>query len=126
RAHAFPQTIAPLEFFFVEEFLDRYASLRSTGCEVVTRPDLRWLRCDIKSTNLLPNVLAYQEALDAGGHEALLYRSDGTLTEGTHTSLFGVRNGAVVTAPATSAILPGITRRLIFRLAQGIGLPVRE
>ena len=110
----------------MQEFTDSYAAARDTGAAVVTHPDLRWERCDIKSTNLLANVLAMQAAREAGCSEALLYLPDGTLTEGTHTSFFGVLGGTVLTAPNSNAILPGITRGLILRLAGRAGIPVRE
>ena len=72
----------PTEFFFIEEFKDPYGQMRETGVAVVTQPDVRWHRCDVKSTNLLGNVLAFQGAREAGGYEALLVRPDGTITEG--------------------------------------------
>jgi D-alanine transaminase len=126
RAHPFPAHAVPLEFLFVQEFLDTYQLARRSGARVITQPDIRWDRCDIKSTNLLANVLAMQAAKEAGSLEALLYLPDGTLTEGTHTSFFGVLEGAVLTAPNSNAILPGITRGLILRLAAQAGIPVRE
>jgi D-alanine transaminase len=126
RAHKFPITAEPLEFFYVDEFTDPYSDARRTGIGVVTAPDLRWERCDIKSTNLLANVLAMQAASQAGCTEAILYLPDGTLTEGTHTSFFGVREDTVLTAPNSAAILPGITRGLIMRLAARAGIAVRE
>jgi D-alanine transaminase len=126
RAHPFPEKAMPLEFLYVAEFHDPYAEARRTGAAVVTQPDVRWDRCDIKSTNLLGNVLAMQAAKEAGCLEALLYLPDGTLTEGTHTSFFGVLDGSVLTAPNSNAILPGITRSLVLRLAARAGIPVRE
>ena len=126
RKHPFPAGVAPLEFLYVQEFHDPYAEARRTGAAVITQPDLRWDRCDIKSTNLLGNVLAMQAAVEAGGVEALLYLPDGTLTEGTHTSFFGVLDGVLLTAPNSAAILPGITRGLVLRLSARAGVPVRE
>src|SRR4051794_5936001 len=126
RAHNFPATIKALELLWVDEFRDPYAEARVKGGAVVTQPDNRWDRCDIKSTNLLGNVLAMQAAAEAGCLEALLVLPDGTLTEGTHTSCFGVRDGTVLTAPNSNAILPGITRGLVLRLASRAGIPVRE
>ncbi len=126
RQHPFPKGITPCEILWVQEFRDAYASARAQGVEVITHPDLRWERCDVKSTNLLGNVLAMQAAAEAGCLEALLYLPDGTFTEGTHTSLFGVRDGAVVTTPNSHAILPGITRSLVLRLARRAQVPVRE
>ena len=126
RTHVFPADTRPLEFLFVQEFFDHYAPVRQTGAGVITLPDIRWDHCDIKSTNLLANVLAAQTAKEAGCREALFYLPDGTLTEGTHTSFFGVLNGALLTAPTSPAILPGITRGLILRLAKQAGIPVQE
>src|SRR5262249_3307661 len=99
RSHAFPAQAIPLEFLYVAEFADPYAEGRPAGRPVITLPDIRWERCDIKSTNLLANVLATQAAKEAGCIEALLYLPDGTLTEGTHTSFFGVLDGHLLTAP---------------------------
>jgi D-alanine transaminase len=126
RSHPFPANATPLEFLFVQEFNDPYQAARQTGASVITQPDLRWERCDIKSTNLLANVLAMQSAKELGGLEALLYLSDGTLTEGTHTSFFGVLHGAILTTPSGNSILPGITRGLLLRLADRAGIPVRQ
>jgi D-alanine transaminase len=126
RSHPFPAHAVPLEFLFVQEFADSYSEARKSGAKVITHPDLRWDRCDIKSTNLLANVLAMQAAKEADGLEALLYLPDGTLTEGTHTSFFGVLEGTVLTAPNSNAILPGITRGLILQLAAQAHIPVRE
>jgi D-alanine transaminase len=126
RKHAFPAGVAPLEFLYVQDFPDPYAEARKSGAAVITQPDLRWDRCDIKSTNLLGNVLAMQTAAESGCVEALLYLPDGTLTEGTHTSFFGVLDGVLLTAPNSAAILPGITRGLVLRLSARAGVPVQE
>jgi D-alanine transaminase len=126
RTHGFPIRATPLEFLYVQEFHDPYSEARQRGAAVLTQPDRRWGRCDIKSTNLLGNVLAMQAAVEAGCIEALLYLPDGTLTEGTHTSFFGVLEGTLLTAPNSNAILPGITRGLLLRLAERAGIPVRE
>src|SRR5262249_43335126 len=126
RTHTFPASASPLEFLYVQEFNDPYLDARRTGASVITQPDIRWGRCDIKSTNLLANILAAQAAREAGSLEALFFLPNGTLTEGTHTSFFGVLNGTVLTAPRTNNILPGITRSLILRLAGRAGIKVRE
>jgi D-alanine transaminase len=126
RAHKFPTGITPLEVLYVQEFVDPFTSYRQNGAPVITQPDTRWDRCDIKSTNLLGNVLAMQNAVEAGCVEALFYWPDGTLTEGTHTSFFGVLDGNLLTSPNSNAILPGITRGLILRLAKRAGIPVQE
>ncbi len=126
RQHAFPEQAQPLEFFYIEDFEDHYEPLRQQGVAVITHPDLRWERCDIKSTNLLPNVLAAQAAKEAGAYEALLYLPDGTLLEGSRTSCFGVMEGKLLTAPSTPNILPGITRALVLRLAREMDIAVQE
>ena len=76
RKHAFPKGILPLELLWVQEYHDTYREMCQIGCGVITYPDLRWHRCDIKSTNLLGNVLANQAASEAGCPEALLYLPD--------------------------------------------------
>ena len=126
RSHGFPAGISPLEFLFVQEFRDPYAQARQDGAAVITLPDLRWGRCDIKSTNLLANVLAAQAAKEAGCTEALLCSEDGTVSEGTHTSLFGVLDGKLLTAPKSPHILPGITRGLVLRLAERARIELQE
>jgi D-alanine transaminase len=126
RTHVFPADVTPLEFLYVQEFHDHYAEARRIGAPVITQPDIRWGRCDVKSTNLLANVLAIQAAKEAGCREALLYLPDGTLTEGTHSSFFAVRDGAILTAPNSNDILPGITRGLVLRLSHRAGIPVKE
>src|SRR5262249_14288749 len=126
RAHPFPAGCEPLEFLFVQEFADPYVAARRDGGAVSLQPDVRWGRCDIKSTNLLANVLAMQAAKEAGGLEAVLYRPGGALTEGSPSSLFGVVDGVLRTAPKGNAILPGVTRDLVVRLARDAGVPVEE
>jgi D-alanine transaminase len=126
RTHVFPQPTTPLEFLFVQEFADPYHELREIGAGVITHPDLRWQRCDIKSINLLANVLAAEAAKEAGCKEALLYQPDGSLMEGTHSSLFGILGDTLVAPPNGPAILPGLTRELIVRLATKEGIRFRE
>lgn len=126
RSHVFPAQVTPTELLWVQEFRDPYAEARRSGAAVITQPDIRWDRCDIKSTNLLGNVLAAQAAKEAGCLEALLVLPDGTLTEGTHTSFCGMLKGELVTGPNGPAILPGTTRDLVVRLAAQLGVPLRE
>jgi D-alanine transaminase len=126
RAHPFPSGATPLEFLYVQEFRDPYVQARQEGASVITVPDVRWGRCDIKSTNLLANVLAAQAAKEAGCVEALLCSDDGIVSEGTHTSFFGVLDGKVLTAPNSNHILPGITRGLVLRLAQRARIELQE
>jgi D-alanine transaminase len=126
RRHVFPPDTPPTEFLYIQEFSDPYIKLRQEGVAVVTQPDLRWQRCDIKSTNLLGNVLAMQAAAEAGCVEALLHLPDGTMTEATHSSFFAVMDGTLVSTPSGSAILPGITRRFLIDLAAKSGVHFEE
>lgn len=126
RSHSFPAQAVPFELVYVQEFPDPFVEARKNGAAVITLADIRWQRCDIKSTNLLANVLAAQEAKEAGCLEGVFVEGDGALSEGSRTSLFGVLDGQVLTAPTSNAILPGITRALILRLAERARIPVRE
>lgn len=127
RRHAFPKDAEPLELLWVEEYDDTYyAQARRTGVGVITQPDRRWHRCDVKSTNLLANVLANQSAREADCNEALLYLPDGTLTEASHSSFFWVVGGALHTTPHNANILPGITRQLVMSLTARADVPVDQ
>lgn len=119
RSHPFPSPeVPPTELILVRPYDDAAtAQQRETGVSCVSRQDLRWGRCDVKSTNLLPNVLALQEAREAGGFEAILVDRNGLVTEATHSSLMWVRNGQIFGTPNGTAILPGTTRNLIQSLA---------
>jgi D-alanine transaminase len=126
RKHAFPKGITPLELLWVQEYPDTYRPLCESGCNVITYPDLRWHRCDIKSTNLLGNVLANQASSEAGCAEALLYLPDGTMTEASHSSFFAVKNGRLHTTPLKANVLPSITRAYALKLAQQANIEVVE
>ena len=92
----------------------------------ITHPDWRWKRCDIKSLNLLANVLAKHAACQAGAAEAILVDKTGTVIEGSSTSVLLVEDRVLQTAPLTANILPSITRALILEWAGQVGLTVRE
>ncbi|MCI0379518.1 MAG: aminotransferase class IV [Gemmataceae bacterium] len=128
RKHAFwKQSLTPLELLWVQDYDDGpTAEARQNGTSVITYPDLRWRRCDIKSTNLLANVLANEAAAEADCSEALLYLPDGTMSEASHSSFFTVVGGVLHTTPLKANILPGITRNFVIRLAQKADIPLRE
>jgi len=128
RAHAFPRPpVPPTELIVVRPYDDRAtAGKREQGVTVVSRPDLRWKRCDVKSTNLLANVMALESATRAGAFEALLVDAEGIITEATHSSVLWVRGGRVEGTPNDSAILPGTTRFLTQRIAAEEGIPFAE
>jgi D-alanine transaminase len=122
RTHAFPKTHPrPTVYAYAASFA-AMADL-AAGVGAITRPDLRWSRCDIKVISLIANCMANQEAKDAGAFEAILIRN-GVALEGTHTSFFGVVNGVVRTAPLSNLILPGITRELVIEAAERDGIRV--
>jgi D-alanine transaminase len=125
RQHAFPHPAVPsTELIVVRPYDDGpTAKLRETGVRAISHPDLRWKRCDIKTTNLLGNVLANEKAHRAGCHEAVLIDSSGLVTEATHTSLLWVRHGRLEGTPEGPEILPGMTRQLTLRLVEKIGMP---
>jgi D-alanine transaminase len=125
RAHNFPPPdIAPTVYISVARFTP-YADLAQSGASAITHADLRWARCDLKTLNLLPNVLASQTAKERGAFEAMLIR-DGVVTEGTRTNFFGVVNGSLRTHPSDTHILPGITRSVLRDLARDLTIELDE
>jgi D-alanine transaminase len=98
---------------------------REQGIKVITVEDIRWQRCDIKAIGLLASVLARNRARAVGADEALFVRN-GVLTEGTHTNLFMVKNGVVLTHPLNNHILPGVTRTVVLELCMRVGIEVEE
>jgi len=92
----------------------------------ISHPDCRWNRCDIKSVNLLANVLAKHAATKAGAYEAILVDEKGMITEATSSSVLMVKDGALWSAPLQANILPGITRSLLLKWAGDLGLEPQE
>ncbi len=128
REHGFPSPRAPTLVMTVRgfDFAQRVAQ-QATGVAVVSAPDLRWGRCDIKTTGLLANVLAKQAARDAGAFEAWLVAGDGTVTEGGSTNAWIVdATGAVVTHPLSPRILPGVMRGAVIAAAASLQITVAE
>ncbi len=128
RAHAFPDPpVEPTEVIVVRPYDDAAtARKREAGAAVVSRADLRWKRCDVKSTNLLANVVALDSAVKVGAQEALLFDADGVVTEATHSSVLWVREGRIEGTPEGEIILPGITRFLTGKLAADLAIPYAE
>ena len=105
----------------------RIEQLAAEGIAVVTVPDIRWQRVDIKSVALLPNVLAKQAARDQGAREAWLVDAKGFVTEGASSNAWIVsRDGMLITHPLGRDILPGITRSVVIDVIKGQGLPFEE
>jgi D-alanine transaminase len=126
RAHAFPPAeTQPTIFVAAKPFKNHPATYWEQGISTITVPDTRWSRCDIKSIALLPNVLANQQAKEAGAFEALYVRDDAVI-EGSHSNLFGVLDGELLTFAQCGYILTGITRLLVLEKAPELGIPARE
>ena len=96
------------------------------GITVCTCPDLRWKRCDIKSLNLLPNVLARIEAAEKNCDEAIFVDENGLITEGTASTFFAIFDNVIQTAPLTSNVLSSITRKYVIKAAQTINIQIKE
>ena len=125
RQHAFPPPSTEPTVYARAEALERPTQKWEQGVKIILRPDQRWARCDIKSLNYLPNVLANQAAMEADAYEAVMVR-EGLVTEGSHSSVLAVFDGTVVTHPLTNHILPSITRNAVLSLCDDLGIPVEE
>lgn len=126
RRHAFPDPVVdPTTYVLAKSFKQYPDEYFDAGVAAISVPDTRWTRCDIKSIALLPNVLANQQAHAAGAFEALFIK-DGVLIEGSHSNLFGVLDGTLMTYPSCNYILSGITRSLVLEMARELGIPAAE
>lgn len=129
RDHPFPNPPVRPAVVMTARSVDRNRgnALAEQGIAVVTVPENRWPRVDIKSVSLLPNVLAKQQAREAGATEAWFVDADGHVTEGSSTNAWIVTpDGVLVTRPAAGGILAGITRSVVLRAAAAEGIPVDE
>ncbi|MBL7215116.1 MAG: aminotransferase class IV [Phycisphaerae bacterium] len=127
RNHLPGENLKPNFFLTLSELHDD-PKTKQKGIAVSTHPDWRWKRCDIKSLNLLPNVLARIEADKQGASEAILVGDDGTITEGAGSAFFAVdgKEKTVITRPLGHEILPSITRAMVFQVARNAGLSTIE
>ena len=125
RAHAYPKPpVAPTVFIMASEFQPP-EELRGRGGAVICIDDVRWNRCNVKTTQLLPNVMAKQEAAEHDALDAIFVR-DGLLTETSHANVMAVIDGAVWTHPINGHVLPGVTRDIVLEIAASLGITVRE
>lgn len=125
RTHAFPAGEIKPTVLVIARAAKGIEELQAAGVRAITVPEQRWTRCDIKSTSLLPNVLAKQKAAEAGAYEAIFVR-DGIAIEGSSSNLFAVIEGEIRTYPVCNYILGGITREVVLELARKAGYTVRE
>jgi len=125
RNFPFPIGVKPsfVAFTSVMELLNNPDA--AEGINVITTPDLRWKRRDIKSLNLLGQILAKQDAVSKGATEGWMVE-DGYVTEGVSSSAYIVKNGKVITRPLSNEILPGIRRRIILEIATVTGIEYEE
>lgn len=125
RDHHIPEGLAPTVVMTIREMIELPLRQREEGVEAVTLEDMRWGRCDIKSIDLLPNVLARRHARDAGAFETIFIK-DGQVTEGAVANVMIVKAGRLATPPEGPRILAGVTRRVVLELAQKEGISVEE
>ncbi|MDE2498993.1 MAG: D-amino-acid transaminase [Alphaproteobacteria bacterium] len=129
RDHPIPERAPKPTLIMTARGMDEAALARrhADGISVIVCPDQRWGRCDIKTTQLLANLLAKTAARRAGAFEAWLIDGDGFVTEGTSTNVWIVDgDGRVITRDLSHAILPGVTRRVILEAAAEAQIPVVE
>ncbi|MEE8187668.1 MAG: D-amino-acid transaminase [Kiloniellales bacterium] len=128
RDHKFPdRSVPPALVMTTRQMKPHSDQVLNEGLKVITLPDIRWARCDIKTVSLLPNVLAKQQAVEAGAYEAWQVDPEGRVTEGTSSNAWIVTtDGKVVTRDAGQAILSGITRLSLIELIREEGLTLEE
>lgn len=126
RDHAFPKHANASLVMTLSPPKNPSEALKQKGIEVITHPDIRWGRRDIKSIALLPNILAKQQAVAAGVKEAWLVDDKGYVTEGSSTNCYLVKDHTIITHPANERILGGVTRDTVLQLARKHGLNVVE
>jgi D-alanine transaminase len=124
RDFPFPSQVTPTAFAYArpKKLSD---DPNAVGIRLHVVPDLRWQRCDIKSTSMLAQVLAKQAARQAGAFEAMMHE-DGLVTEGGSSNVWIVRNGTIYTRPTSCDILAGITRDVVLEVARDAGVPVQQ
>ena len=125
RSHISSDDLEPNFFLTVRELEDE-TKAKNQGIAVITHPDWRWKRCDIKSLNLLPNVLARRHAAGKGCDEAIFVDDSGFITEGAGSAFFAINDKKLQTAPLSSNILPSITRKFVIEAGRNIDLQVIE
>jgi len=125
RIHHFPMQVKPTLVMTFRRLTPIAPEVRARGVSAMTSVDHRWDHCNIKSLNLLPNVMAREEAIRAGHAETLFIR-EGLVTEGAGSNVFAVIGGTVVTPPEGAAVLSGITREVVISVGRKRGIEVTE
>jgi len=125
RDHIWGADMKPNFLLTITEIAD-YSAVKENGVSVCTCEDLRWKRCNIKSLNLLPNILARNDAAARGFDEAILVDENNLITEGSGSSFFAVFGWTLRTSPLSANILPSVSRHYILKIASRAGLAVEE
>jgi D-alanine transaminase len=127
RNHLPGKNLRPNFLLTVHELVD-HPEDKDKGVSVSTYPDWRWKRCDIKSLNLLPNIMARMDAEKKGCYEAIFVNDNGQITEGAGSAYFAIdgEKKELITRPLGNEILPSITRKQVTRIVQGSGLRLVE
>jgi D-alanine transaminase len=126
RHRGIPKDAKPTIVMTVRELPARATKMPANGIAVITLPEFRWARCDVKSIALLPSVLAYQAAKKAGASDAIFVQEDGTVNEATAGNVFLVRQGRLRTPPKSTHILAGVTRDKLLEAARAAGIETIE
>ena len=126
RNHLFPKSAAPSIAMTLTRFTPPTENEIQKGVKIITHPDIRWARRDIKSIALLPNILARQKAAEAQAREAMLVDEKGVVTEGSTANIFIIKNNTLITHPADNNILNGVTRMAILSLAKKLNVKIAE
>lgn len=124
RNHVFPENIQPNIYAYIKEAPIPMATM-GKGVKAIIEEDIRWLRCDVKSLNLLGSVLTKQKATEADAYEAILTRGD-VVTEGSSSNIYAVKDGVVITHPENNLVLPGIVRLKVKQLCKEQHIPFIE
>jgi D-alanine transaminase len=125
RNHVFPSNEVAPTFVAYTRNVARPEDSMEKGVRAILDEDIRWLRCDIKSLNLLGNLLSKQKAAEAGCFEAILHRGE-TVTEGSHSNISIIKDGVIITHPADNHILNGITRQKVLEICGKEQIPFEE
>lgn len=125
RNHAFPSSDVAHTFVANTKAVGRPSENMDTGVKTILLEDIRWLLCDIKSLNLLGNLMAKQKAAEAGCFEAIQHRGE-IVTEGSSSNVSIIKDGKVITHPANNLILNGITRQKVLQLCCSNDIPIEE
>lgn len=128
RNHEFPQHTRPVLVVTCRYVCRKKIEMtKQQGVKVISLPDIRWARPDIKSISLLPNILGKQQAVEKGAYEAILINQDGFVTETNSTNFWIMpERGVLQTHPASQDILNGITRQRLIQLASSLGIKIKE